>query len=136
MTTKQLTTLLNLTLKNEGFTKDLIETGVVISSRLKHIDNFTVSVHENTMGLVTHINLDFADIQRKVTDYMCNIYPHEFDTIDNLKIIIKEQEHKANKDLKHRNWVFRQLQRQTTLEFPTNIPQHACGKDVRKVSKS
>ena len=77
------------------------------------------------MGLVTHINLDFADIQRKVPDYMCNIYPHEFDTIDNLKVIIKEQEHKANKDLKHRNWVFRQLQRQTTLEFPTNIPQHA-----------
>ena len=88
------------------------------SSTSDHISACTLSIHENTLGLVTHINLGFADIHATVPSYVCNIYPHEFDTIEGLMTHTKDREHTASRDLKHRYWIFCQKRRQVNIHFP------------------
>jgi len=128
MTKRKLKTLITTKLKKiNAIIISNTETDLTVFSARVYVGNYTISVHENTLGLVTHINLSFGVNMKKkpIPDYICNIYPHEFDTIEDLIDQIHAKELFANKDLKHRWWVFKQLQRQVRINFPSRISQHA-----------
>lgn len=91
------------------------ETEIKLRSKLKHIGFVIISAHENDLELVTHMNISFADANETVINYNCNIYPHEFDTLEDLLEQFKDKERIANKDLKHRYWVFCEKRKQVNM---------------------
>lgn len=94
-----------------------------LDSKLKHIGLIIFSAHENDLGLVTHININFADVHKTVIGFECNIYPHEFDTLEILLEQSKDKERIANKDLKHRYWVFCEKRKQVNIFEPYSHTQ-------------
>jgi len=131
MTTKKLTKLILKNLKTNKFKIcGTNSNAITVSSTSKHLGNFVISVFETTLGLVTYIQVAFSDVHASVKDYICNIYPHEFDTINDLIYEIKKKETEAHIDIKHKYLVFCQERRQMSINFPKQIQMITRGMNV------